>query len=76
MIYITVLYIYRWACGVIMYTLLAGFPPFWHRKQLVMLRAIMNGKYEFVSPEWDEISDSAKDMVIISYIIVFIFMTC
>ena len=42
---------------------LAGFPPFWHRKQLVMLRNIMSGKYEFVSPEWDEISDSAKDLV-------------
>ena len=23
----------------------------------------MNGRYEFVSPEWDEISDAAKDMV-------------
>lgn len=42
---------------------LVGFPPFWHRKQLVMLRSIMEGKYEFVSPEWDDISDSAKDMV-------------
>lgn len=52
-----------WACGVVMYTLLAGFPPFWHRKQLVMLRSIMEGKYEFVSPEWDEISDQAKDMI-------------
>lgn len=28
-----------------------------------MLRKIMNGDYEFVSPEWDEISDVAKDMV-------------
>ncbi|CAI8043975.1 Phosphorylase b kinase gamma catalytic chain, liver/testis isoform [Geodia barretti] len=52
-----------WACGVIMYTLLAGFPPFWHRKQLMMLRNIMDGKYEFVSPEWDIISDSAKDLI-------------
>ena len=42
---------------------LVGFPPFWHRKQLVMLRNIMEGKYEFVSPEWDDISDSAKDLV-------------
>ena len=23
----------------------------------------MDGKYEFVSPEWDIISDSAKDLV-------------
>ena len=42
---------------------LAGFPPFWHRKQLVMLRNIMDGKYKFVSPEWDDISEKAKDLV-------------
>ena len=29
----------------------------------MMLRNIMDGKYEFVSPEWDIISDSAKDLV-------------
>eukprot|EP00118_Oscarella_pearsei_P020265 m.218930 g.218930 ORF g.218930 m.218930 type:complete len:399 (+) comp39916_c0_seq3:413-1609(+) len=52
-----------WACGVIMYTMLAGFPPFWHRKQMVMLRSIMNGKYKFSSPEWDDISDSVKDLI-------------
>ena len=23
----------------------------------------MDGKYEFLSPEWDDISDHAKDMV-------------
>jgi phosphorylase kinase gamma subunit len=45
-----------WACGVIMYTLLVGCPPFWHRKQMVMLRNIMEGKYSFSSPEWADIS--------------------
>lgn len=52
-----------WACGVIMYTLLVGFPPFWHRKQMIMLRNIMEGKYEFCSPEWDDITEEAKDLV-------------
>jgi len=33
-----------WACGVIMYTLLVGCPPFWHRKQLQMIRMIMEGR--------------------------------
>lgn len=52
-----------WACGVIMYTLLVGFPPFWHRKQMVMLRNIMEGKYEFCSPEWDDITDLPKELI-------------
>lgn len=52
-----------WACGVIMYTLLVGFPPFWHRKQMVMLRNIMDGKYEFCSPEWDDITELPKDLI-------------
>ncbi|CAH1801384.1 unnamed protein product [Owenia fusiformis] len=52
-----------WAVGVIMYTLLSGHPPFWHRKQMYMLRAIMEGKYKFGSPEWDDISDPPKDLI-------------
>lgn len=52
-----------WACGVIMYTLLVGFPPFWHRKQMIMLRNIMEGKYEFCSPEWDDITEQSRDLV-------------
>lgn len=35
---------------------LVGCPPFWHRKQMIMLRNIMEGKYTFSSPEWADIS--------------------
>jgi phosphorylase kinase gamma subunit len=42
---------------------LAGFPPFWHKKKMLMIRAIMNGKFQFGSPEWDDISESAKDLI-------------
>ncbi|XP_011211907.1 PREDICTED: phosphorylase b kinase gamma catalytic chain, skeletal muscle/heart isoform isoform X3 [Bactrocera latifrons] len=52
-----------WACGVIMFTLLVGCPPFWHRKQMVMLRNIMEGKYSFTSPEWADISEDPKDLI-------------
>ncbi|XP_063313341.1 phosphorylase b kinase gamma catalytic chain, skeletal muscle/heart isoform [Pelobates fuscus] len=52
-----------WSAGVIMYTLLAGSPPFWHRKQMLMLRMIMSGQYEFGSPEWDDRSDTVKDLI-------------
>ncbi|XP_055635404.1 phosphorylase b kinase gamma catalytic chain, liver/testis isoform isoform X4 [Toxorhynchites rutilus septentrionalis] len=52
-----------WACGVIMFTLLVGCPPFWNRKQMVMLRNIMEGKYSFTSPEWADISEDPKDLI-------------
>jgi phosphorylase kinase gamma subunit len=52
-----------WACGVILYTLLVGFPPFWHRKQLLMLRLIMEGKYSFSSPDWTSITEPPKDLI-------------
>lgn len=44
-----------------MFTLLVGCPPFWHRKQMVMLRNIMEGKYSFTSPEWADITGEIKD---------------
>jgi len=52
-----------WACGVVLYTLLAGFPPFWHRKQLMMIRQIMEAKYSFASAEWADITDDPKDLI-------------
>lgn len=35
---------------------LVGCPPFWHRKQMTMLRNIMDGNYSFTSPEWSDIT--------------------
>lgn len=55
--------IFSWACGVILFTLLAGSPPFWHRRQILMLRMIMEGQYQFSSPEWDDRSNTVKDLV-------------
>ncbi|KTF83825.1 hypothetical protein cypCar_00046520 [Cyprinus carpio] len=65
-----------WACGVIMFTLLAGSPPFWHRKQLLMLRLIMEGRYQFSSPEWDDRSDTVKDLALILTVLACIRMQC
>lgn len=52
-----------WACGVVLYTLIAGTPPFHHRKPIYMLRDIMNGKYSFPSVEWDDVSVECKNLV-------------
>jgi len=52
-----------WACGVILFTLLSGLPPFWHRKQHLMFRMIMDGQYTMSGPEWDDVSETAKDLI-------------
>ncbi|XP_028400653.1 phosphorylase b kinase gamma catalytic chain, liver/testis isoform-like [Dendronephthya gigantea] len=52
-----------WACGVILYTLLSGCPPFWHRRQAVLIRSIIECRYQFSGAEWADISDSAKDLI-------------
>ncbi|CAF2368887.1 unnamed protein product [Rotaria sp. Silwood2] len=52
-----------WACGVILYTLLSGLPPFWHRKQHLMFRMITEGQYTMTGSEWDDVSETAKDLI-------------
>jgi len=52
-----------WACGGILYTILVGFAPFWHRRQMQMIRNITEGKFKFGSPEWDDISELPKDLI-------------
>jgi serine/threonine protein kinase len=53
-----------WSLGVIFYILLCGYPPFHSEKgQQDLFKKIKAGAYEFESPDWDEISDSAKDLI-------------
>uniref|UniRef100_A0A0K0G4B9 phosphorylase kinase n=1 Tax=Strongyloides venezuelensis TaxID=75913 RepID=A0A0K0G4B9_STRVS len=53
----------NWALGVIMYTMLAGHAPFYHRKQLIMMRMIQEGKFEFLKDQWENVSVHAKDLI-------------
>lgn len=54
-----------WATGVIMYILLVGFPPFSSRtnNQEELFDQILSGFYEFNSPDWDDISYPAKELI-------------
>ncbi|XP_072026782.1 LOW QUALITY PROTEIN: calcium/calmodulin-dependent protein kinase type 1-like [Amphiura filiformis] len=52
-----------WSIGVISYILLCGYPPFYDECDANLFGQIMKGEYEFDSPYWDEISDSAKDFI-------------
>jgi calcium/calmodulin-dependent protein kinase I len=52
-----------WSCGVILYVLLCGFPPFYANNDADLYQLIASGSYSFPSPYWDDISDTAKDLI-------------
>ncbi|KAG7279679.1 hypothetical protein CRUP_025782, partial [Coryphaenoides rupestris] len=47
-----------WACGVILYILLVGYPPFWDEDQHRLYQQIKAGAYD-----WDTVTPEAKDLI-------------
>lgn len=54
-----------WAAGIILYILLCGFPPFVSETNNTeeLFDKVIDGHFEFSSPYWDDISDSATDLI-------------
>ncbi|XP_014244532.1 calcium/calmodulin-dependent protein kinase type II alpha chain isoform X23 [Cimex lectularius] len=52
-----------WACGVILYILLVGYPPFWDEDQHRLYGQIKAGAYDYPSPEWDTVTPDAKNLI-------------
>uniref|UniRef100_A0A3Q3II87 Serine/threonine-protein kinase DCLK2 n=1 Tax=Monopterus albus TaxID=43700 RepID=A0A3Q3II87_MONAL len=54
-----------WAAGVITYILLCGFPPFRsdNNRQEDVFDQILVGRLDFPRPYWDNITDSAKELI-------------
>ncbi|XP_012719293.1 MAP kinase-activated protein kinase 2 isoform X1 [Fundulus heteroclitus] len=57
-----------WSLGVIMYILLCGFPPFYSNTgQAIspgMKQRIRLGQYKFPNPEWADVSEEAKQLIV------------
>ena len=52
-----------WSLGVILYVMLCGFPPFYADDNDTLFKLIKESDFEFPSPYWDNVSDSAKDLI-------------
>ena len=52
-----------WACGVIFYILLCGYPPFNGETDDEIYEAILSGKFQFPEEDWDQVSQDAKDLI-------------
>ena len=52
-----------WSCGVILYILLAGYPPFRGDTDEEIYKAIQKGEYNLDEPELAAVSKDAKNLI-------------
>ena len=52
-----------WSSGVILYMMLCGYPPFYGDSDNEIFESVRTGRFDFPSPDWDDISQTAKDFI-------------
>jgi calcium-dependent protein kinase len=52
-----------WSCGVVLYIILSGQPPFNGQSDQEIMKKVRIGKFSYSDPCWANISDKAKDMI-------------
>merc|ERR1740130_1373114 len=52
-----------WSCGVIMYVLLCGYPPFYGDTDPEVLKKVKLGNFAFPASDWKHISEQAKNLI-------------
>ncbi|KAI9239299.1 MAG: kinase-like domain-containing protein [Podila humilis] len=52
-----------WSLGVIAYTLLCGYTPFWGEDQALLFENIISGEYQYEEAYWKDISGLAKSFI-------------
>ena len=53
----------EWACGVMMYILLTGYPPFLGDNEEEVFQNILNNEINLNTPELKNVSESCKDLI-------------
>jgi len=52
-----------WSCGVLLYIMLCGYPPFTGSSESAILAKINRGVFSFSGPDWANVSREAKSLV-------------
>lgn len=52
-----------WSAGVILFIMLAGFPPFYGENDIEVFEKVLNLQYDFEDEAWDNISQECKDLI-------------
>lgn len=52
-----------WSCGIIMYIMLCGRPPFNADQNLEIMRLIKEGKFAMDGKIWNKIGNQAKNLI-------------
>eukprot|EP00347_Sterkiella_histriomuscorum_P000790 403374494 len=52
-----------WSAGVILYIMLAGYPPFYGDNDIEVFEKVINYQFDFDDEVWLDVSDDAKDLI-------------
>ena len=52
-----------WSCGVILYILLVGYPPFDGKNNNEILEKVEKGSFRISGEDWDNVTEDAKDLI-------------
>jgi serine/threonine protein kinase len=52
-----------WSVGVILFVLLAGYPPFVEENQMELFARVRSGEWDFAGKEWENVSPESKEVI-------------